>query len=208
MTHPVYFLKRLPTRALSGATPHEAWTNEKPRVDYLMVFGCIAYMKIPNVHVKKLDDRSKCVVHLRRESGTKAYRLYDPETGTVHISRDEVFEEAKGWKLRSCEDSDARLSSSFVVIGIQSEDGVRDAGDQHTDTTPLTPLTPNSSQATTSSEQDDTHDGSEPPRNFRLISDIYNETEETEMTEELLLAGFDEPMSYSQAMKEDAWKVA
>lgn len=151
MRHSVYLLNRLPTRALSGATPYEAWTNEKPRVDYLKVFGCIAYMKIPNVHVRKLDDRSKCVVHLGREPGTKAYRLYDPETGIVHISRDVVFEEAKGWKWRTSEDSDASPSSTFVVTGIQSGDGVGDAEDQHTVTTPqpLTPLTLNSNRANT-----------------------------------------------------------
>lgn len=101
--HAVYLLNRLPTRALSGATPYEARNNEKPQVDYLRIFRCIVYIKIPSVHVKILDERSKRVVHLGREPGTKAYRLYDPKTGVVHISRDVVFEEAKSWTWNNAE---------------------------------------------------------------------------------------------------------
>lgn len=55
---------------------------------------------------------------------------------------------------------------------------------------------------------DETHDGSEPPCKFRLISDIYNETEEDDIADELLLAGIDEPVCYSQAIKEQHWKEA
>lgn len=75
--HAVYVLNRMPTRSLSRMTPYEAWFDKKPHVDYLRVFGCVANMKVPSVHVKKMDDRSKRVVHFGREPGTKAYRLYD-----------------------------------------------------------------------------------------------------------------------------------
>lgn len=44
-----------------------------------------AHTKIPSVFTKKLDDRSKAVIHLGKEPGTKAYRLYDPDNNTVHI---------------------------------------------------------------------------------------------------------------------------
>ena len=98
--HVVYLLNRLLTQAVSEAMPYEAWSKENPQVNYLKVFGCIAYMKIPIVYLKKLDNKSKCVVHLERESGTKSYRLYDPETGVVHISRDVIFEELKGWQWK------------------------------------------------------------------------------------------------------------
>ena len=46
------------------------------------------------------------------------------------------------------------------------------------------------------------------PRNNRLLSDIYNETQEVELEEELLLCGIDEPGSYGQAVKEKAWVQA
>lgn len=78
--HAIYILNRLPTRALNGKTPYEAWSGKKPDLGHMKVFGCVAYMKIPRVKVKKLDDRSKKVVYLGREPGTKGSRLYDSDT--------------------------------------------------------------------------------------------------------------------------------
>lgn len=54
-------------------------------------------MKVPTINLKKLDCRSKAVIHFGKEPGTKAYRLYDPETKTICISRDVEFEEDKTW---------------------------------------------------------------------------------------------------------------
>lgn len=95
--HSVYVLNRFPTRAVSSITPYEAWSGNKPQVGHIRVFGCVTHMKIPNVYIKKLDDRSKPVIHLGKVPGKKAYRLYDPASNTVHVSRDLVFEESKSW---------------------------------------------------------------------------------------------------------------
>ena len=38
-----YLRNRCPTNALVGMTPYEAWTGDKPNVEHLRVFGCIAY---------------------------------------------------------------------------------------------------------------------------------------------------------------------
>lgn len=54
-------------------------------------------MKIPGVHTQKLDDRSRKVINLGREPGTKGYRLLDPTTNRIFISRDVVFDESKAW---------------------------------------------------------------------------------------------------------------
>lgn len=95
--HSVYILNRLPTRALKSSTPYEAWSGKKPNLAHIKVFRCVAFMKIPAVHVKKLDDRSKRVVYLGREPGTKASRLFDPVTGSVQVSRDVVYKEKDFW---------------------------------------------------------------------------------------------------------------
>lgn len=46
------------------------------------------------------------------------------------------------------------------------------------------------------------------PRNFRLLSDIYNGTEEIEIADEMLMLSGDEPLSYSHAEKEREWRDA
>ena len=56
--------------------------------------------------MKKLDNRSKCVVHLGREAGTKAYHVYDPETKSIYVSRDVIFDEKKGWKWNKADEAE------------------------------------------------------------------------------------------------------
>ena len=46
---------------------------------------------------KKLDDRSSALVHLGTEPESKAYRLLDPTSKRIVVSRDVVFEEDKKW---------------------------------------------------------------------------------------------------------------
>lgn len=93
----MYLLNRVPTKALTEITPYKVWTGRKPSVEHWMVFGCVAHMKVPSAHTKKLDDRSTVVVYLGVEHGSKAYRLYDPRSGKMLVSRDVAFEEEKKW---------------------------------------------------------------------------------------------------------------
>ena len=81
--HSTYLINRVTTRALEDKTPYEMLKKRKPNLEYLKVFGCLAYAKVNGPGVKKLDDRSRCLVHLGREPGAKAYRLCDPTTQRV-----------------------------------------------------------------------------------------------------------------------------
>lgn len=116
--HAIYLLNRLPTRAVSRITPYEAWSGKKPYIGHIRVFGCIAHMRIPNVNLEKLDDRSKVVVHLGKEPGTKAYRVYDPVNKKVHVSRDLIFEETKSWAWACDSESENSDRRNFVVFGL------------------------------------------------------------------------------------------
>lgn len=79
-------------------------------------------MKISKVHTRKLDDRSKQVIYLGKEPGTKAHRLFDPNTSCLHVSRDVRFDEKKGWDWKlQCAENRAG-SDSFVIIGAQAGD--------------------------------------------------------------------------------------
>jgi len=41
----VYLLNRFPIKRLQKITLEEAWSLKKPRVDYLRIFGSVAYAK-------------------------------------------------------------------------------------------------------------------------------------------------------------------
>lgn len=107
-------------------------------------------MKLLSVHVKKLDDRSKAVVHLGREPGTKAYRLYDPNTGVVHISRDVVFAETKGCEWKEHEKGHTYVPNSFTVVGFPFETTSVNEGNENMVLTLQTPSTPVPSAQTAS----------------------------------------------------------
>ena len=61
------------------------------------MFGCLAHVKTISSNLKKLEDRSKPMVFIGYEKGSKAYRVYDPFIGNIHLTRDVIFEEGCGW---------------------------------------------------------------------------------------------------------------
>lgn len=181
---------------------YEALAEKKPCLDYIKVFGCIGHMKIPSIHLKKLDDSSKQVIYLGKEPGIKAFRVYDPNAGSVHVSRDMVFEEDKSWMWNFMENRRVYDMGSFVLTDINS--GIA-AEDHAQDNQPPTPVSSSGEQSadtpsTDHTESDlDNSSGSSEPRRFRLLSDVYNEIEEVKLEDELLLLSIDEPDCYSQA---------
>jgi hypothetical protein len=88
----VYTLNRVLCKATS-VTPFEAWSNNKPDVSHLRVFGCVAYVHIPKVERRKLDPKSIRCIFIGYCETRKAYRFWDPATKTVKVSRDVTFDE-------------------------------------------------------------------------------------------------------------------
>lgn len=78
-------------------TPYEAWHGKKPAVSYLRTFGCLAYVKDVRPHLPKLSDCSKPMVLIGYADGAKAYKVFDPVSGRVQVSRDVIFDEGAGW---------------------------------------------------------------------------------------------------------------
>ena len=50
----VYIQNRSPHRILEDKTPEEAFTEQKPQVGHLRIFGCPVYIHIPKDKRKKL----------------------------------------------------------------------------------------------------------------------------------------------------------
>ena len=94
----IHVLNRSPTLAVKNVTPEEAWNGTKPSVKHFRVFGCIAYAHVPDAQRKKLDDKSIKCVHLGVSEESKAYKLYDPITKKVIVSKDVIFAEKEKWK--------------------------------------------------------------------------------------------------------------
>ncbi|XP_074360140.1 uncharacterized protein LOC141700219 [Apium graveolens] len=214
--HSIYVLNRLPTRSVSGMTPHEAWSGIKPNIGHIRIFGCLAYMKLPSVHTTKLSDRSKLVINLGKEPGSKAYRLYDPKQNVIHVSRDVVFEESKAWPWESNKEIDGETRETFTIFGsITESDRSTNIEEDHSvspmsersNTTSSESVRTLSSFGTGSTSSDVDTDSA--PKHYRSLNEIYDETQEIELEdEELMLTGMDEPRSFTKTASEHHWREA
>nr|KAJ0217724.1 hypothetical protein LSAT_V11C300103190 [Lactuca sativa] len=124
VSYSVYVLNKAHMKALKNMTPYEAWSGRKPQIAHLRVFGCVAHMKIVKGHLKKLEDRSMPLVHLGIEKGSKAYRLLDPNSGKVYVSRDVVFEEERNWVWEKSQRIKATPGVSFTIEGFDLDGDV------------------------------------------------------------------------------------
>ena len=89
-----YLKNRTSTSALHGnTTPHQKWSERKPDVCHLRVFGCIAYAHIPNCDRQKLDTKAKKLRFVGYCKNSKGYRLFDEETRKILKRRDVTFDE-------------------------------------------------------------------------------------------------------------------
>ena len=82
---------------MRNITLEEAWSQIKPSISYFKIFGCIAYIHIPDNKRTKLDDKGFKCVFFGVSGELKAYRLFDPLFKTIIISRDMRFEEEGSW---------------------------------------------------------------------------------------------------------------
>lgn len=139
--HACYLINRVGTRTLSDQTPYEAFKGRKPSVKHLKFFVCLGYVKTEAPHLSKLDDRSRTLVHLGTEPGSKAYRMFDPATRKIIVSRDVIFDEEKGWnwdKTKNDENNEpGRFKIEFGTFGNQgiSDDDIQneaEAQEEHT----------------------------------------------------------------------------
>ena len=225
--HSTYLINRVATRSLLNAVPYEMFKGNKPNLEHIRVFGCIGYARTEAVGRKKLDDRSRSLVHLGTEPGSKAYRLFDPTTRRIIISRDVVFDESKGWSWcnKSVESTDpGKFIVSFGEFGnngireeenvIKDDDITRVMSDNEVDEE-IEGGNDNETEVIEqngTSESDDEHEESQLRRSSRTrrqpeyLND-YVCLAEVE-GERLLLAVNEEPWDFSEAKDTQEWVLA
>ena len=96
----IHILNRSPTLAVQNMTQEEAWNGRKPVVDHFRIFGCIAYAHIPDEKRRNLDKKGEKCIFLGVSDKSKAYKLYNPNTMIIVISRDVVFDEKGTWSWK------------------------------------------------------------------------------------------------------------
>ncbi|KAJ4788299.1 polyprotein [Rhynchospora pubera] len=181
----VYLQNRCPTASLENMTPQEAWCGVKPAVSHLKVFGSVAYAHIPDQRRTKLDDKSKKLIFIGYDERSKAYKLIDPATNKVHISRDVQVNEEAVWCWNSMEEKSHDVEKEVQII----------ASSTSTNTT---------MQADPSSSSSSSDDDARTPRT-RTLQDLYEATSELHLV--CLLADA-ENITFEEAVQEKKWQQA
>ena len=82
----VYLQNGLYTKTLEDKTPYEVWTNFKPKVSHLKIFGSVSSTHVPEARRTKLNCRSKVGILVGYNTLTKGYRVYNLFTHKVVVS--------------------------------------------------------------------------------------------------------------------------
>ena len=106
----------LPTRAVQGKTPVEAWSGIKPSVKHLKVFGSICYSHVADAKRSKLDDKAKMGIFLGYAANSKGYRVFNLQAKKLIISRDIQVDEDAYWDWENEQIQRSVNSSQLTTI--------------------------------------------------------------------------------------------
>ncbi|PHT78282.1 hypothetical protein T459_16334 [Capsicum annuum] len=93
----IHVLNQSPTLVVRDMTPEKAWSEEKPSVDYFRVFGCVGHVHIPDARRTKIKDKSVSCVLFGVSGDSKEYKIFDPVSKRIIVSRDVIFKEDRMW---------------------------------------------------------------------------------------------------------------
>ncbi|XP_074369126.1 uncharacterized protein LOC141709860 [Apium graveolens] len=199
----VYLLNHCPVKSVRNKTPNKAWSGRKPSVGHFRIFGCISYAHVPDQKRKKLDDKGDKCIFTGYDKRSKAYRLHNPLTKNLIISRDVEFDESDYWRW-----SEEERKVVGLFFNEDDNDGddsnIKDDGDD--DLTPpqsLTQQTPASILSTGES-----HSSGGAPRKMRSPDNIYEATSPVQTSFDYsLFYLIDEcdPFTFEEASQESKW---
>ncbi|KAM1470398.1 hypothetical protein ACFX11_041122 [Malus domestica] len=183
----VYILNRSPTKALNNLTPFEAYSGRKPGVGHLKVFGSVCYVHIPSEIRQKLDAKSVKGVFVGYATCEKGYRVFDPCTKKLILSRDVVFDETITWNWKK------HSENSVAVTHIQNSHELGEIQDS---------ASSSYTSSHTEEQESSTHESVEIPQSYdhtpvkwRNINDIMAQCN-------LCIV---EPEKFEEAAQDQAW---
>ncbi|KAL4377627.1 hypothetical protein GQ457_02G041370 [Hibiscus cannabinus] len=159
----VYILNISPTRAVPNQTPYEVWTGRRPRVSHLRIFGCVAYTLINTPIRSKLDNKALKCVFVGYCNNSKAYRLFNPLSGKIVISRNVIFNEEGRWIWRENNEGTMRIEELIEENQDHETEGVE----------PIVESEP--SMETVSESSSSSEDLG--PRGYKSLNEIYEATQ-------------------------------
>ncbi|KAH9707030.1 Integrase catalytic domain-containing protein [Citrus sinensis] len=114
-----YIVNRSPSTAIGLKTAMEMWTGKPADYSYLHAFGCPVYVMYNVQERTKLDAKSRRCIFLGYADGVKGYRLWDPTTHKIVISRDDIFVEDQ-LQRKDGDDGTVKEKSETVPVYVEN----------------------------------------------------------------------------------------
>lgn len=113
----MYILNRRP-RELDKKLSYELWSGKKTTLNHLRKFGAEAYVHVPKQFRSKFESKSKKMILVGYDRDSSNYRVFDPATSKITVTRDVVFNESKSNKNQDEESS----YTTFTYETIDTQD--------------------------------------------------------------------------------------
>jgi len=128
----VYILNKVLSKAVNK-TPYELWTNKRPSLKHLHIWGCPDEARPYKSHVRKLDSRTVSCYFVSYVEQSRGYKFYDPtsrsifEVGNVIFLKDVEFGGER--KIRNVIfDEESIIDNDKVFVPIIIQDTIIEQG--------------------------------------------------------------------------------
>jgi hypothetical protein len=97
-------------------TPYEGWYKKKTNVNHFRVFVCVAYVHVVDQKRQNLDPKSESCIFVGYSVQSKAYKLYNPVTNNIVVSRNVIFDEGGVYGHQKCHDDMCKYVLDRYII--------------------------------------------------------------------------------------------
>ena len=122
-----YIKVRLPLEKLNGFTPYECVTGRIPSMKKIKVFGCDSHVLNYEHKQSKIGPRTWLGIFVGVDSTANGFRIYNPETGKVVVTRNVTFLENS---FTACEQLTKEEQQFTHHLQIDEEEYVQESEDQ------------------------------------------------------------------------------
>src|SRR5215216_5223978 len=191
-----FTLNRAPSKSVE-TTPYELWFGKKPKLSFLKVWGCDAYVK--KLQLEKLVPKSEKCVFIRYPKETIGYTFYLRSKGKIFVAKNGSFLEKE---FLSKEVTERKVELDEVVepsLGVESSVAPEDV---------FVPPAPTGEEANDADHETSNEVTTEPHRSTRVRTtpDWYDSALNV-----MLVDNTDDPVTYEEAMvspDSDKWLEA
>ena len=112
-------LKNMCFHSAIGKTPYESMYGEKPNLNFVKTFGCVAYSFVEKQFRKKLDKNSRRGIFLGTSENSKAYLIGIQSEGKLKVqkTRNVSFDESKFYFEKKIEIDEGERVGDVVFFG-------------------------------------------------------------------------------------------